>query len=302
MNLDQLKRDVGYRVKIVPPAYHLDALGDPLPFQDEDWIIMAVTDEYTDIITDAGHFYRLGKDHIRGFTTDPHRSGDGVNRGFLQLHMQLYITGTEVKAVPNHQPGAAVQPPINLTLKARATFVPELERVFRKQVQILDRVVVNFSVTGNDLIGNYQPIRPGDTWKSLTPFQPRLFPNAPTYRDLSVADAELLAEFYGAVDEVREIIEHWSDTVALTDYNAWNALMHKVQHSLKLGELAVKKLCPDRPFDATMPIAGSLLSRSQKALSDADNARNIFIARYDESRAAKAASRATAAKPGSRRV
>jgi hypothetical protein len=29
MNLDQLKRDVGYRVKIVPPAYHLDVLGSP---------------------------------------------------------------------------------------------------------------------------------------------------------------------------------------------------------------------------------------------------------------------------------
>lgn len=135
---------------------------------------------------------------------------------------------------------------------------------------------MNYSVTGNDLLGNEQSIRPGDTWKSLTPFQPRLFPSAPAYRDLSGADATLLAEFYGAVDEVRDIIEHWSDTVALTDYNAWNVLMHKVQHSLRLGELAVKKLCPDREFDATMPSVGTLLSRSQKALAAADNARNLL--------------------------
>jgi hypothetical protein len=214
-----------------------------------------------------------------------------VKRGFLQLNMQLYVTGTEVTAVPNHQPGASVPPPTNLTLKARATFIPELERVFRRQVQILDRVAVNFSVTGNDLMGNHQPLRPGDTWKSLIPFQPRLFPNVPTYRDLSVADSELLAEFYGAVDEVREIIEHWSDTVPLTDYNAWNVLMHKVQHSLKQGELAVKRLCPDRLFDATMPVAGTLLARCQKAVDAANTTRSSFVARYEASLASKASSR-----------
>ena len=32
--------------------------------------------------------------------------------------------------------------PVNLALRARATFVPELERVFRKQVQILDRTIL----------------------------------------------------------------------------------------------------------------------------------------------------------------
>lgn len=130
MNIDQLKKDIGYRVKIVPPAYHLDAAGDALPFQDEDWIIMAVTDGYVEINTDEGRFYRLGKDHVRSFASDPHRSVDGVNRGFLQLNTQLYITDTEVTAVPNHQPGAAVPPPLNLPLRARATFIPELERRF----------------------------------------------------------------------------------------------------------------------------------------------------------------------------
>jgi len=89
MNLEHLKKDVGYRVKLVPPAYHLDAAGEPLPVQDEDWIIMAVTNEYIEINTASGHFYRLGKDHVRSFATDPHRSTDGLNHAFLQLHVQL---------------------------------------------------------------------------------------------------------------------------------------------------------------------------------------------------------------------
>jgi hypothetical protein len=280
MNLEQLKKDIGYRVKLVPPAYHLDAAGEPIPFQDEDWIIMAVTNEYVEINTAPGHFYRLGKDHVRSFTTDSHRAADGLNHAFLQLHVQLYIRGTDVTAIPNHQPGAPVPPPLNPALKARATFVPELERVFRRQVQILDRVVVNFSVTANDMLGTHQAIRPGDTWESLRPVQPRLFPQVAVYRDLSASDAELLAEFYGVVSEVADLIEHWGGTMALTEYNAWNVLMHKVQNSLRMGELAVQKLCHDRAYDATMPAGGSLLSQCQRVLTAADKAREIFMAKF----------------------
>ncbi|HUN99015.1 MAG TPA: hypothetical protein VMU69_22640 [Bradyrhizobium sp.] len=291
MNFEHLKKDVGYRVKLVPPAYHLDAAGELLPVQDEDWIIMVVTNDYVEINTASGHFYRLGKDHVRSFTTDPHRSTDGLNHGFLQLHVQLYMRGADVTAVPNHQPGAALPPPVNLTLKARATFVPELERVFRRQVQILDRVLVNFSVTANDMLGNHQAIRPGDTWESLRPVQPRLFPHAAVYRDLSESDAELLAEFYGAVSEVADLIEHWAGTMALTEYNAWNVLMHKAQHSLRMGEFAVRKLCPDRAYDATMPTGGTLLLRSQRVLTAADKARAVFLAKFASSQQKKTISR-----------
>jgi hypothetical protein len=250
-----------------------------------------VTNEYIEINTASGHFYRLGKDHVRSFATDPHRSMDGLNHAFLQLHVQLYVHGSDVTAVPNFQPGAAVPPPVNPALKARATFVPELERVFRRQVQILDRVVVNFSVTANDLVGIPQTFRPGDTWESLRPVQPQphLFPQATVYRDLSTSDAELLAEFYGAVSEVADLIEHWAGTMALTEYNAWNVLMHKVQHSLRMGDLAVQKLCPDRAYDATMPAGGTLLSRSLRVLTAANKAREIFISKFEALQQRKAA-------------
>jgi hypothetical protein len=57
-----------------------------------------------------------------------------------------------------------VPPSANLALKARAIFVPELERVFRRQVQILDRVAVNNMVTAscmapNPSIGNAVSLR-----------------------------------------------------------------------------------------------------------------------------------------------
>jgi hypothetical protein len=147
MNLEQLKRNVGYRVKLVPPASHLDAAGDELPTKDEDWSIVTVTEEFTEIVAETGHSYRLGKDQIRNFTTDPQRSFDNIKRGFLTLHVQLFVEEERVRAIPNHQPGAPVSTPVNRALRARAFFAPELQRICRRQVEILDRVIPNFTET-----------------------------------------------------------------------------------------------------------------------------------------------------------
>jgi hypothetical protein len=39
MKLDQLKKNQGWRVKVAPPAIHLDAIGRELPYRNEDWIL-----------------------------------------------------------------------------------------------------------------------------------------------------------------------------------------------------------------------------------------------------------------------
>ncbi len=280
MNLKQLKKSVGYRVKLVPQAYHLDTAGDPLPFRDEDWIIMSVTNEYAEVSALSGHFYRLGKDHIFCFVTDHQRAGDGLKHGFLQLKVQIYIQGADVAATPNHMPGQPVPPQVNVPLRARATFIPDVERVFRRQVQILERVRANFSTTAAEMLGKQYEIRPSDTWESLKPIQSPLFPDSALFRELSAADAALLAEFYAAVGEVADLIEHWTGTVPLTEYNAWNVLMHKVQNSLRLGELVVQKFCANRPFDATSPEGGTLLSAAERSLRLADQGRAEFMQQY----------------------
>jgi hypothetical protein len=76
-------------------------------------------------------------------------------------------------------------------------------------------------------------------------------------------------------------VEQLSRITPLKEYNAWNYLMHKVQYCLNRGALAVERFCPDRLFDGTMPIAGTLLSRSKKALDAADQARERFMAKFE---------------------
>ena len=286
MNLDKLKQDVGYRVKLVPSACHLDIGGDLLPAPDEDWTIMAVTDDYVEITAATSHVYRLGKDHIHHFTTDMHRSADGLQHGFLTLNVQLFIQGADVRAVPNHPPGAPVAPPpVNRSERARAHFAPELERLFRRQVWVLGRIVPNYTMTSLEK----DPC--GDTWESLRPYQPVLFPSSPLFQDLSSTDAKLLAEFCNSLQEVNDIVIGWTDTQSLREYNCWNVLMHKVQHSLRAGEQAIQRFCPDRQYDATVPSAGTLLSQSQRTLSIADRARDAFMARFAATAQARASIR-----------
>jgi hypothetical protein len=276
MNLEQLKRDVGHQVKIVPPACHLDAASDPLPSLNEDWTIEAVTNDYVEIHAASGHRYRLAKDHIRNFTADVQSSTGDNKHGFLTLHVQLVVEGVNVKAVPNERPGAAVIPPIDRARRARGVFAAELERTFRRQVEILGRVVPNYTMTS---LGKGSC--PGDTWISLTPTEPTLYPTAPVFQDLSTTDAELLSEFYAATREVVDLLARWiAEGTSLGEYNAWNYLMHKVEHTLRAGAQAVQRYCPDRRFDATSPAGGTLLAQSERALSIAEHARSAFLARF----------------------
>ena len=203
MNLEQLKRNVGYRLKLVPPARHLDAAGDAMPVTDEDWLIADVNNEFIELRDERARSYRLGKDQIRNFTTDSQRSNGTEKRGFLTLHVQLFVEGEAVRAVPNHQPGASVVPPIDRALKAREFFAPELQRVFRRLVEILDRIIANYSATSHA-----DGPCPGDTWPSLRPSSPDLYPTASLIQDLSTADSKLLAEFYSSVHRVRDMLEN----------------------------------------------------------------------------------------------
>ncbi len=235
-------------MKLVPQAYHLDAAGDPLPFRDEDWIIIVATNDYAEVSTPSGHIYRVGKNHIYSFTTDRKREKDGLRHGFLQLKVLLHIQGAAVTAPPNHLPGQAVPPPVNAALRASAAFVPTVESVFRRQVQILERVRANFATTAAEMLEKKYEIRPTDTWESLRPVQSKLYPDFARFRNLAAGDAAKSAEFYAALGEVSDLIEHWAGTEPLTDYNAPNMQMHKVQNCLRRSELVIQKFSPERPL------------------------------------------------------
>ena len=109
MNLDQLKRNVGFQIRTEPTPCWLDEHGILLSNIDDDWIIKDVLSETVELSnTRTGHVIILGKDHIHHFTSNPHR---GPNYGFLTLHVQIFVRGNECSIRPNFKPGEAVKPP-----------------------------------------------------------------------------------------------------------------------------------------------------------------------------------------------
>lgn len=113
MNLDQLKKNVGYRVQLDPPAIHLDDMGRELPLKNEDWIVESVTDAELRIseATVMGLATKLGKDSVHHFTSDASRSiAGGIQYGFLTLTLQLYIQNGTITYRPC-RPGERVPPP-----------------------------------------------------------------------------------------------------------------------------------------------------------------------------------------------
>ncbi len=112
MNLNQLKRNQGYHVQIVPVACRLNDLGIELPPIDDDWLMEEVNDEHVRISNvRTGHIVVLGKDHIHNFSSNPQRSLGDLKYGFLNLHVQVFIQGNRARYVPNLRPGERVAPP-----------------------------------------------------------------------------------------------------------------------------------------------------------------------------------------------
>jgi hypothetical protein len=112
MNWEQMKKNAGCRVQLVPIAIRLNHNGRELPQIDDDWIIDQVMPDGVRISnTRTGHFTTLGKDHIHHFTSNPDRSRTGVQHGFLTLNVQIFLSGNKLEVRPNARPGEEVRPP-----------------------------------------------------------------------------------------------------------------------------------------------------------------------------------------------
>ena len=111
MNKDMMKKNVNAHVLLIPPACRLDHIGleSKTTVDDDWWRVESVEDDGVKISDPrTGHFRTLGYDHIYKFTSDGTK--DGAARGFLSLHVQMFVQGNDVRVVPNARPGEPVPP------------------------------------------------------------------------------------------------------------------------------------------------------------------------------------------------
>ena len=110
MKKDQLTKNIGHWVRLIPIAHRLDNRGHPLPQLDDEWRIESVNDDGVRLsLPRTGHGRTLGFDHIHHYTSD--RVERGMHYGFLTLNVQLAIQGNDVHVTPT-RPGEALTPRI----------------------------------------------------------------------------------------------------------------------------------------------------------------------------------------------
>ncbi len=91
----QLKKIKGYRVRLDPVAH----VTNGLPQNDDDWKVEESDAVLTLVNMRTRHMLELGRDQIRGFTSDPMRDSGGVKYGLLKLTVQVTLTpdGAQVR-------------------------------------------------------------------------------------------------------------------------------------------------------------------------------------------------------------
>jgi hypothetical protein len=157
---------------------------------------------------------------------------------------------------------------------ARLYFTPELARIVAQQVNIMGRLVPNFSAAA---FGRSMP--QVETWESFRPARPVLYPTAIQFRDLSEADATALINFYDSVHGIAETIDKWIGTKQPQEVSAWNVLMQSVQNSLSIGAIAVTQFCPDRQLSPIAPASDTLLQNIEHTASLMRRALDAHMAR-----------------------
>jgi len=139
---------------------------------------------------------------------------------------------------------------------ARVYFTPELARIVGQQIWVQGRLVPNFSM-------------------------------AAQFKDLSESDATALIDFYDSVHGIAETIEAWIETKTPQEVNAWNVLMQAVRDSLRLGEIAVRRFCPDRQLSPLLPASGTLMQNIERSDSMVQTALTAHLARHETKAAAR---------------
>jgi hypothetical protein len=113
MNYEMLKGNVGHRVKLSPPAMHLDPSGRQLPYRNEDWIIASVTRDgvQLDEATMMGLTIKLGLDLVHRYDSDAQRTvAGGIQCGMLMLGVQLYVQNSQIIYRQCSRPGETMPP------------------------------------------------------------------------------------------------------------------------------------------------------------------------------------------------
>jgi len=100
VNRAQLTKTIGQHVRLRPEAK--GPRGEPV---DDDWLVRAVDDRRVELVNQrSGDLALVGLDHVYGYDSNPQRDTDAIKYGFLKLHVEVTLTGRDVRIEPLPSP------------------------------------------------------------------------------------------------------------------------------------------------------------------------------------------------------
>lgn len=109
MKIDQLKKNIGSRVRLSPPAIFMAVDGNSIE-KDDKWIFERVDDKNNIELRNIAHGYGVTLSPTHIFCSDPdtsNRAPDGLNHIILTLNVRvkvvqtLYCTNTQICTIPS---------------------------------------------------------------------------------------------------------------------------------------------------------------------------------------------------------
>jgi hypothetical protein len=107
MNKVKLEQCLWQRIRLRPIAWRRTPDGHWLPPLDDEWIPTELSERGLRIRNvRTQHAPLVGLDHIHHYVSDPEREWDGLRHGFLDLNVQLTLSGCNVFTEPlrHHRP------------------------------------------------------------------------------------------------------------------------------------------------------------------------------------------------------
>jgi len=124
-------------------------------------------------------------------------------------------------------------------------------------------------------------MKPTDLKQDFIPHWPKLYPNAPQFRDLVEEDAAALVAYYDSLHALNDDVNDWWGREGQLPVNLFNTFLHRASKCLRLALICIEKFELEALIPPPYESWGTISFRINQALKSEEQARSAHIARSE---------------------
>ena len=212
---------------------------------------------------------RLSSDTV----ASPHPT---IQANFYGTNARLNVSSVDQSSNSASEVHAATANPAKQHSEARRCLAPELQRTIDRVLFIHGRALANFVSHSADT-----KMKPTDLKQDFIPHWPKLYPNAPQFRDLVEEDAAALVAYYDSLHALNDDVNDWWGREGQLPVNLFNTFLHRASKCLRLALICIEKFELEALIPPPYESWGTISFRINQALKSEEQARSAHIARSE---------------------